>query len=263
MHQGIAVYGNKGSTDQHAYVQQLRDGVPNFFVTFIEVRKDRATRSLRSRAGRDQRRLSCRAFCAARARRFTKAGAIRSPSACPEVDAFHVGALIALYERAVGFYGSLVNVNAYHQPGVEAGKKAATRILQLQPKVLGELSGSGKTAEAIAQAIGADPEDVYHVLRHLAANDPAHSSERRRARQRDIFPRVAARMTAQSGRLTMSAPSAPRIGFSYVCFEPSIPWSRVTKFIRQLNHDVRNHLNAIELQSAFVGEIVEGRRGEE
>src|SRR5437588_9408144 len=40
VHQGIAVYGNKGSTDQHAYVQQLRDGVPNFFVTFIEVQKD-------------------------------------------------------------------------------------------------------------------------------------------------------------------------------------------------------------------------------
>src|SRR5437868_14587555 len=43
VHQGIAVYGNKGSTDQHAYLQQLRDGVPNFFVTFIEVQKDRAT----------------------------------------------------------------------------------------------------------------------------------------------------------------------------------------------------------------------------
>src|SRR5947199_8396081 len=41
VHQGIAVYGNKGSTDQHAYVQQLRDGVLNFFVTFIEVDKDR------------------------------------------------------------------------------------------------------------------------------------------------------------------------------------------------------------------------------
>jgi glucose-6-phosphate isomerase len=39
VHQGIAVYGNKGSTDQHAYVQQLRDGVDNFFVTFIEVRE--------------------------------------------------------------------------------------------------------------------------------------------------------------------------------------------------------------------------------
>ena len=43
VHQGIAVYGNKGSTDQHAYVQQLRDGVSNFFVTFIEVQKDRST----------------------------------------------------------------------------------------------------------------------------------------------------------------------------------------------------------------------------
>ena len=41
VNQGIAVYGNKGSTDQHAYVQQLREGVNNFFVTFIEVLKDR------------------------------------------------------------------------------------------------------------------------------------------------------------------------------------------------------------------------------
>ena len=39
VNQGISVYGNKGSTDQHAYVQQLRDGLNNFFVTFIEVRQ--------------------------------------------------------------------------------------------------------------------------------------------------------------------------------------------------------------------------------
>ena len=44
VHQGIAVYGNKGSTDQHAYVQQLREGVNNFFATFIEVLKDRSLR---------------------------------------------------------------------------------------------------------------------------------------------------------------------------------------------------------------------------
>ena len=66
-----------------------------------------------------------------------------------------------------------MNINAYHQPGVEAGKKAATRILQLQPQVLAQLSASGATAEAMAQKIEADPEDVYHVLRHLAANDPS------------------------------------------------------------------------------------------
>jgi hypothetical protein len=28
-----------------------------------------------------------------------------------------VGAMVALYERAVGLYASIVNINAYHQPG--------------------------------------------------------------------------------------------------------------------------------------------------
>src|SRR5437762_8252730 len=91
----------------------------------------------------------------------------------PEVSAFSVGALIALYERAVGFYGSLVNINAYDQPGVEAGKKAATRLLELQKQVCAKLTdGPGKTAEEIARSIDADPEDVFHVLRHVASNDP-------------------------------------------------------------------------------------------
>ena len=170
VHQGIAVYGNKGSTDQHAYVQQLRDGVPNFFVTFIEVRKDRAGEKFEVEEGVTSGDY-LQGFL-----RGTRAALYEGERdsitlSIPQVDAFHVGALIALYERAVGFYGSLVNVNAYHQPGVEAGKKAATRILQLQPKVLAQLSARGATAEAIAQAIGADPEDVYHVLRHLAANE--------------------------------------------------------------------------------------------
>ncbi len=38
--------------------------------------------------------------------------------------------------------------------------------------------------------------------------------------------------------------------------EPSIPWPEAVKFIGQFNHDIRNHLNAIELQAAFLGEIV-------
>jgi glucose-6-phosphate isomerase len=39
--QGLSVYGNKGSTDQHAYVQQLRDGRHDFFATFVRVLRDR------------------------------------------------------------------------------------------------------------------------------------------------------------------------------------------------------------------------------
>ena len=34
-----------------------------------------------------------------------------------------------------------------------------------------------------------------------------------------------------------------------------IPWSDATRFIRQLSHDLRNDLNAIELQSAYLSEL--------
>ena len=36
---------------------------------------------------------------------------------------------------------------------------------------------------------------------------------------------------------------------------PNVPWSDVVRFIRQLSHDLRNHLNAIELQSAYISEL--------
>ena len=35
----------------------------------------------------------------------------------------------------------------------------------------------------------------------------------------------------------------------------SVPWSDTTLFIRQLSHDLRNDLNAIELQSAYISEL--------
>src|SRR5262249_40487985 len=90
----------------------------------------------------------------------------------PEVNAFYIGALIALYDRAIRFYGSLVKINAYDQPGIETGKKAASKLLHLQKQVREQLSGEDKTAEEIARSADADPEDVFHLLRHLASNDP-------------------------------------------------------------------------------------------
>ena len=173
VHQGIAVYGNKGSTDQHAYVQQLRDGILNFFVTFVEVRKDRASERFEVEEGVSSGDY-LQGFLRGTRAALYESGRESITIAIPEVNAFQVGSLIALYERAVGFYASLVNINAYHQPGVEAGKKAATRVLQLQKRVEESLSaGAGQSAEEIAQALEADPEDVFHILRHLAANDPA------------------------------------------------------------------------------------------
>ncbi len=172
VNQGIAVYGNKGSTDQHAYVQQLRDGVLNFFVTFIEVQRDREANRFEVEKGVTSGDYLQGFLRGTRAALYEK-GRESITISIPEVNAFNVGALIALYERAVGFYGSLVNINAYHQPGVEAGKKAATHLLELQGRVRAALPARpGQTADEIAASIGAEPEDVFHTLRHLAANDP-------------------------------------------------------------------------------------------
>ena len=91
------------------------------------------------------------------------------------VDAFHVGVLIALYERAVGYYASLIHINAYHQPGVEAGKKAAAELIALQHRVATVLDDNPNmrfTAAEVAAAIGAatEVEAVFHVLRNLAVS---------------------------------------------------------------------------------------------
>jgi glucose-6-phosphate isomerase len=170
VHQGIAVYGNKGSTDQHAYVQQLRDGVLNFFVTFIEVQKDRDSGRFEVEPGVTSGDY-LQGFLRGTRSALYESGRESITITIPEVTAFYVGALIALYERAVGFYASLVNINAYHQPGVEAGKKAATRILELQGGVKKALTADPKkSAEEIAGELDADPEDVFHIVRHLKTN---------------------------------------------------------------------------------------------
>jgi glucose-6-phosphate isomerase len=170
VHQGIAVYGNKGSTDQHSYVQQLRDGVLNFFVTSVEVRNDRRGARFEVENGITSGDYLKGFLRGSRSALYEK-GRESITMSIPEVNAFYIGALIALYERAVGFYGQLVNINAYDQPGVEACRKAASKLLQLQKQVRKELSGEGKTAEEIARSVDADPEDVFHLLRHLASND--------------------------------------------------------------------------------------------
>lgn len=35
----------------------------------------------------------------------------------------------------------------------------------------------------------------------------------------------------------------------------NVPWSDLVRFVRQLSHDLRNHLNAAELQSAYLAEL--------
>jgi len=155
VNQGIAVYGNKGATDQHAYIQQLRDGLNNFFVTFIEVLRDRQGESIEVEPGVTSGDYLQGFFLGTREALYENDRQSITLT-IPEVSAYTVGLLIALYERAVGFYAQLVHINAYHQPGVEAGKKAAGAILEVHHKVMAFLqshAGHDYTADEIASAI--------------------------------------------------------------------------------------------------------------
>jgi glucose-6-phosphate isomerase len=174
VNQGLAVYGNKGSTDQHAYVQQLREGLHNFFVTFIEVRKDRPGEAMPVEDQFTSGDYLLGFLLGTRKALYEKDRESMTLSV-PDVSARTIGALIALFERAVGLYAALVNINAYHQPGVEAGKKAAGAVLSLQKKIVTALRAekTGRTAEDVAAAINAkeDVETVFKILEHLSANN--------------------------------------------------------------------------------------------
>ena len=180
--QGIAVYGNKGSTDQHAFVQQLRDGVPNFFATFIEVLKDRKD-GLPSLAVEEDVTSGdyLHGFYLGTREALSGNGRGSVTITVEEVSARSLGALVALFERTVGLYALLVGVNAYHQPGVEAGKKAAAAVLDVQRALLSAMradSGAFQTAEELAKKANAGAEIAWKVLEHLAAN-PDHGVKRR------------------------------------------------------------------------------------
>jgi glucose-6-phosphate isomerase len=89
-----------------------------------------------------------------------------------------------LYERTVGLYASLVGVNAYDQPGVEAGKKAAAAVLDLKRRVVVALRArheGGGSCEELAREAGSpeEVETVFRLLEHLAGN-PSRGVQRTR-----------------------------------------------------------------------------------
>ena len=183
VHQGLSVYGNKGSTDQHAYVQQLREGILNFFVVFIRVLHDGGS-TLMLDPGVTAGDYLHGLLLGTRAALFDNERESITIT-LQRVDARVVGGIIALFERAVGLYASLIGVNAYHQPGVEAGKKAAASVLALQAKVTAALSATGQTAEQIANQIGDKDqiEAVFLLLEHLSANGRARMESAERPEQ--------------------------------------------------------------------------------
>jgi len=143
-------------------------------VVFIEVLKDRVQRSTEVEPGVTSGDY-LNGFLQGTRRALHENGRESLTITLQEIGPETIGKLIALFERAVGFYATLISINAYHQPGVEAGKKAAAAVITLQHQILHHLAthkGEVFTAEQVAEEIGAaaEVETVFKILQHLAAN---------------------------------------------------------------------------------------------
>jgi hypothetical protein len=98
-----------------------------------------------------------------------------------KIDNHLLQTLVIVVSKSVGTKetrnGMLETEAKFKERSLQFGKHtvAVTGVgseLELQLQVREQLSaGAGKTAEQIARSIDADPEDVFHGLRHLASND--------------------------------------------------------------------------------------------
>ena len=178
--QGISVFGNKGSTDQHAFVQQLRGGRNDFFACFIEILNDFPENQNIERFEVSANATSgdyLAGFLHGTREALSEKDRQNLILTLQNLDETSLAALIALFERAVGIYASMIEVNAYHQPGVEAGKKAASSIIQTQNIVIEHLntcanySSMGEfSVDDIAKKTSKNNEIIYRILEQLASN---------------------------------------------------------------------------------------------
>ena len=168
--QGLTVYGNKGSTDQHAIIQQLRDGHNDFICLLVQVLGD-GQGNPEVLDGSANAGDFLQGFLLGTRRALHENGRSSLTLTVPHLDAYILGGIIALFDRAVGLYATLIDINAYHQPGVEAGKKAAASLLVLAESVQAHLGDASGRAVEIATALGADPLEVHYILARLALTD--------------------------------------------------------------------------------------------
>ena len=172
VHQGLNVFGNKGGTDAHAFIQQLNDGRDDFFATFIEVQQDAARLPIENNTAMgDYLHGFFEGLCAALRSKGRQVITIR----IPQITVFELGQIIALYERAVAIYAEFININAFHQPGVQAYKLAAKDALKLREAVLSTLKAHPEfsgTAAMLAELAGASDAavEVSGILDRAAVN---------------------------------------------------------------------------------------------
>lgn len=171
-HHGITVFGNKGTTDHHSYIQQLMQGPENTFVNFIESRQDRRPSKDELDSG-DYLRASLYGLRKA----LAENGRPSLTITIERLDPLSLGALIALFERAVGFYASMMGINAYDQPGVEQGKLETNLIINQQKRLLEFLTSNKNCSYSVDElaeelCLLGEEESIWNIMENVVLNHP-------------------------------------------------------------------------------------------
>ena len=119
------VWGGLGNNGQHTYFQLLREGTLQKAVTLVGCRT--ASAGYTDHADELHAHLNAQADALSRpgsSRGFNSVGRLM----LDDLDAFHLGALMATLEHATACSGWLWGINSFDQPGVELGKKLAAEV---------------------------------------------------------------------------------------------------------------------------------------
>ncbi|MEY4625518.1 MAG: hypothetical protein RL061_1043, partial [Pseudomonadota bacterium] len=129
------VFGSAGSNSQHSYFQMLHQGNQIIPVDFIAIKEP-----MSDLPEAKEHHQSLLANCLAQAQALANGSKEEHAyDSCPggrpsnliwldRLDAYHLGALLALYEHRALCLGAIWNLNSFDQPGVELGKKLAKPI---------------------------------------------------------------------------------------------------------------------------------------
>ncbi len=142
------VFGIPGTNAQHSFFQMLHQGPEVIPVDLIAVQE-----SMSKLANHQHHHELLLANCLAQSEAFAIGQGSSSdlnqyycgkrPNNLiwlPRLDAYHLGALMALYEHRTFCLGLLYGINSFDQPGVELGKKLAAPIVSALQDTKNDLS---------------------------------------------------------------------------------------------------------------------------
>jgi len=127
------IWGGTETPGQHAFHQWLHQGTDRASCDFIVVARpmgrERAHHEALLANACAQSQALMTGVATAESWRECPGDRVSTTFVLPELDAFHLGSLLAIYEHKVFVQASVWGINAFDQWGVELGKKIAGQVL--------------------------------------------------------------------------------------------------------------------------------------